>query len=156
MGDEEFMELRMGFIKKILFAFLILCFLNVGFLEADASFYDFTQDFYDSLHDEEERIIFKNFEKYIQENPNSKGWCVKKEFFKILNDSKIKNKVKNLGEKNFFHYAIDFAILKVFGEISIDNPESVKMASISLNTSVAEMKEYMGEHDTFGISFFIK
>lgn len=135
-------------IKKILLTLLIVSFFSFGFFKVSADFSDFTEDFYKSLHNKDERVIFKNFENYLLENSSEKSMLVKKEFFNMLNDSSTMDKVKSLGVKSTCLYIFDCSILKVFGKISLDNLESVKLAAISLNENFEKIKEYMSENET--------
>lgn len=142
-------------VKKVLFFLLVLCFLNSGFLKVDAVFSDFTEDFYRSLRSEHECRIFKNFEMYLKENATEKSNRVKKEFFKAINDSANINRIKNAGIKKVYRYVLDCSILKVFGKISLDDPESVKLAAISLGEDFKETEKYMRQNEISSITYDI-
>lgn len=141
--------------KKFFSFLLILCFLNFGFLKVGAVFSDFTEDFYDFLHNERECRIFKNFEMYLKENATEKSNRVKKEFFKAINDSANINRIKNMGIKKVCLYVLDCSILKVFGKISLDNPESVRLASISLGENFKEIENYMRQNEITSVTYNI-
>lgn len=142
-------------IKKILFFLLALCFLNSGFSKVWAGFSDFTEDFYRSLRSEHECRIFKNFEMYLKENATEKSKRVKKEFFKAINDKENVRKIRKMGVKNICRYILDGSILKVFGKISLDDPESVKLAAISLGEDFKETEKYMRQNEIFSVTYNI-
>ncbi|MBQ2671299.1 MAG: hypothetical protein IJG00_00570 [Clostridia bacterium] len=141
--------------KKFFSFLLVLCFLSYGFLKVGAVFSDFTEDFYCSLRSEHECRIFKNFERYLAENPTEKSMLVKKEFFKTINDSANINRIKNAGIKKVCLYVLDCSILKVFGKISLDNPESVRLASISLGENFKEIENYMRQNEITSVTYNI-